>query len=186
MGVDCRWLVAGGGSGGLAGGAKGAGAWPRPELECGSSERVRVGMRFRSERVMHMRASGKVLGPEVVTVRFHLEDPASLGQTQKDVEHRAAVGESILEIAMDHGIAIEHACGGVCACSTCHVYVDKGEQYLNEPEDAELDRVDEAPGANLKSRLSCQAVIQPSASRGGEIRVTVPGWNRNAVKEVPH
>jgi 2Fe-2S ferredoxin len=138
-----------------------------------------------SERViMHMRADGKVLGPEVVTVRFKLEDPEPLtGKHEKEVEVKMALGESILEAALDHGINIEHACGGVCACSTCHVYLEAGEELFNEAEDDELDRVDEAPGVQINSRLSCQCVLQ---KEGGPVTVTVPSWNRNAVKEVPH
>jgi len=133
---------------------------------------------------MHMRTDNKVMGPKVVPVRFELEDPTSLtGDPSKDtVELKAAVGESLLEVAMDNGIHIEHTCGGVCACSTCHVYVEEGEQLFNEPEDEELDRVEEAPGVQLNSRLSCQARIQ----QAGEVVVRVPAWNRNAVKEVPH
>jgi len=132
---------------------------------------------------MHMKASGKQLGPEVVPVKFLLEDPEPLtGKHDTEVDLKAAVGESILEVALDHGINIEHACGGVCACSTCHIYLEKGEELCSEPEDEELDRVDEAPGVALNSRLSCQCVVQ----KEGEIVVRVPAWNRNAVKEVPH
>ena len=133
---------------------------------------------------MHMRTDNKVSGPKVVPVRFELEDPISLtgDPTKKTVELKAAVGESILELALDNGISIEHTCGGVCACSTCHVYVEEGEELFNEPEDEELDRVEEAPGVQLNSRLSCQARIQET----GEVVVRVPSWNRNAVKEVPH
>lgn len=131
---------------------------------------------------MHMKASGKVLGPRVVDVTFVLEDPEPLGQTESQIQLKGAVGESLLELAMDNGIAIEHACGAVCACSTCHVHIDAGEEELNEPEDEELDRVEEAPGNDMTSRLSCQARILGE----GPITVRVPGWNRNAVKEVPH
>ena len=133
---------------------------------------------------MHMKASEKDLGPEVVPVKFILEDPEGLtGDASKtEVDLKAAVGESILEVALDHGIGIEHACGGVCACSTCHVYLEEGEDICSEPEDEELDRVEEAPGLQMNSRLSCQCVIEEE----GEVRIRVPAWNRNAVKEVPH
>ncbi len=133
---------------------------------------------------MHMRTDNKVMGPKVVPVRFELEDPRSLtgDPDKKTVELKGAVGESILELAMDNGISIEHTCGGVCACSTCHVYIEEGEELFNEPEDEELDRVEEAPGVQLNSRLSCQARIQQT----GDVTVRVPAWNRNAVKEVPH
>lgn len=133
---------------------------------------------------MHMRTDNKVAGPKVVPVTFELEDPESItGDPDKTtVELKAAVGESILELALDNGIAIEHTCGGVCACSTCHCYIEQGEELFNEPEDDELDRVEEAPGVQLNSRLSCQARIQGT----GRVVVKVPAWNRNAVKEVPH
>lgn len=131
---------------------------------------------------MHMKAE-KVTGPRTVPVRFILEDPEPLtGKSQKTIDLKAAVGQSILEVALENGINIEHACGGVCACSTCHIYLEEGEELTNEPEDEELDRVEEAPATQINSRLSCQTRIESE----GDIVVTVPAWNRNAVKEVPH
>lgn len=132
---------------------------------------------------MHMKASGEPLGPKNIPVTFELEDPESLGQTDGTVEVLGAMGQSLLELALENDIAIEHACGGVCACSTCHVHLDQGEDAFNEPEDEELDRVEEAPGNDFSSRLSCQAKIQAANE---QITVRVPAWNRNAVKEVPH
>lgn len=132
---------------------------------------------------MHMRRSDHVHGPEVVPVRFILEDPEGLtGRAQPEYELMAAKGEHLLEVAMDHGINIEHACGGVCACSTCHVYIERGMEQLSSATDAEEDRVEEAPGLQRNSRLSCQCEIEGE----GPIVVRVPAWNRNAVKEVPH
>ena len=132
---------------------------------------------------MHMKANTKNLGPKVVPMKFILEDPEPLGQTEKEINLKASVGESVLEVALDNDIAIEHACGGVVACSTCHVYLEKGESACNEAEDDELDRVDEAPAVQLNSRLSCQVRVE---KEGQEVVVKVPAWNRNAVKEVPH
>ena len=94
----------------------------------------------------------------------------------------AAKGEHLLEVAVENGINIEHACGAVCACSTCHVYVEQGMDEVSEPPEAEEDRVEEAPGLQMNSRLSCQCEIEGK----GPIVVRVPAWNRNAVKEVPH
>ena len=132
---------------------------------------------------MHLKSSGEAHGPHDVTVKFQLEDPESLtGKNQKDCDFATARGETLLELALEHGINIEHACGGVCACSTCHVYIEQGEDSLPEPEDDELDRVEEAPGIQINSRLACQCKI----TGGGPIVVKVPAWNRNAVKEVPH
>ena len=133
---------------------------------------------------MHMRSDGKQLGPREVPVTFILENPAELTDSdQREHELKAAPGQSLLELALENGINIEHACGGVCACSTCHIHLEEGEDAFNEPEDEELDRVEEAPGNDMTSRLSCQCKLQESGHR---IVVRVPAWNRNAVKEVPH
>lgn len=132
---------------------------------------------------MHLRHSDHDHGPAVVPVTFVLEDPAGLtGKDQREWKLMGSKGEHLLELAFEHGINIEHACGGVCACSTCHVYVEQGMEQLSEATDAEQDRVEEAPGLQRNSRLSCQCHIQGD----GPIVVRVPAWNRNAVKEIPH
>jgi len=134
---------------------------------------------------MHLKHSDHDHGPEIVPVKFILEDPESLNEDGSDkTEHEmlAAKGEHLLEIAVEHGINIEHACGGVCACSTCHVYVEQGMDQVSEATESEEDRVEEAPGLQLNSRLSCQCEIEGD----GPIVVRIPAWNRNAVKEVPH
>jgi len=132
---------------------------------------------------MHLRHSDHDHGPPTVPVKFVLEDPEGLtGGDQPEHEMKAAKGEHLLEVAVEHGINIEHACGGVCACSTCHVYVEEGMDSLSEATEDEEDRVEEAPGLQMNSRLSCQCEIEGD----GPIVVRVPAWNRNAVKEVPH
>ncbi len=134
---------------------------------------------------MHMRHSDVDHGPADIPVTFILEDPLGLtGKDQREWKVMAAKGEHLLEVAMDHGINIEHACGGVCACSTCHIYVESGGKCLSESTDAEEDRVEEAPGLQRNSRLACQCTIERQPVE--PIIVRVPAWNRNAVKEVPH
>lgn len=86
---------------------------------------------------------------------------------------------SILDIALRHGIDIDHACGGVCACSTCHVIVREGLSACGQPGDEEEDRLDDAYGLTPQSRLACQCVPDGSA----DVVVEVPGWNRNLVRE---
>lgn len=86
---------------------------------------------------------------------------------------------SFLDVAENYGIFLDHACGGVCACTTCHIYVKQGEPSLSEPEDDELDRVDLAAGPQTNSRLGCQAVIE----KPGTYVVEIPKWNRNYVQE---
>ena len=71
---------------------------------------------------------------------------------------REGLPGSILDIATGFHMGLDHACGGVCACSTCHVIVHEGLESCNEPTDAELDQLDDAPGLEMKSRLGCQCV----------------------------
>jgi ferredoxin, 2Fe-2S len=89
---------------------------------------------------------------------------------------------SILEIALGNGLEIDHACGGVCACSTCHVIVREGLESCTEASDDELDQLDNAPGLTPRSRLACQCVADGSVP----LVVEIPGWNRNFAKETPH
>ena len=133
---------------------------------------------------MHLRHSDHDHGPPTVPVIYKLEDPFGLtgDEDKSEVRLMAAKGEHLLEVACEHGVNIEHACGAVCACSTCHVYIEQGMDSLSEPSEAEEDRVEEAPGLQINSRLSCQCIVEGD----GPIVVRVPAWNRNAVKEVPH
>ena len=75
---------------------------------------------------------------------------------------------SILDIALAHDIALEHNCGGSCACTTCHVIVREGEEHLSEMQGDEEDRLDMAEGLTIHSRLGCQAVAR------GDVVVEIP------------
>jgi 2Fe-2S ferredoxin len=86
---------------------------------------------------------------------------------------------SFLDVAENFGIVLGHACGGSCACTTCHVWIKEGAPGLSEAEDDELDRLDMAADQQLNSRLGCQAVI----TRPGEYVVEIPSWNRNYISE---
>jgi 2Fe-2S ferredoxin len=76
----------------------------------------------------------------------------------KEVE--VPVGASILQASQEGGMPEGYACGGVCACSTCHVYVKKGAELLSEIEDDENDILDKAFDVRSTSRLGCQAKIE--------------------------
>ena len=85
---------------------------------------------------------------------------------------------SVLDVLLGHGISLEHACGGSCACTTCHVIVTEGSKFLSPAEENEEDMLDRAPGLTPTSRLGCQAVIQdPNA----EIHVRVPRHTVNLI-----
>jgi len=76
-----------------------------------------------------------------------------------NVTLEAKDGDSILDVAVAHDIPLQHACGGFCACTTCHVIVKEGEKTLSPAEEDEEERLDRATGVTLKSRLGCQAKI---------------------------
>lgn len=80
---------------------------------------------------------------------------------------------SLLDLALQFNLPLEHACGGNCACTTCHVVVRHGEGNLSPVEEDEADRLELAAGLTLHSRLACQAVVL------GDVTVEIPGWNRN-------
>ncbi len=104
-------------------------------------------------------------------ITFHFEDPAL---PTVEVEN-AKEGYSILEITEDHDIHLNHNCGGVCACSTCHVYIESGEEFLEEISDKEEDFIDRAINPRLESRLGCQCIILDDAA---EVTVTIPDQSR--------
>ena len=80
-------------------------------------------------------------------------------------------GQSILEVALINDIDLHHNCGGVCACSTCHLYVDQGEGVIEELSDKEEDFIDRAINQRLNSRLGCQCVLLEG---DGNVLVTLP------------
>jgi ferredoxin, 2Fe-2S len=82
---------------------------------------------------------------------------------------------SILEITEEADVHLNHNCGGVCACSTCHIYVDSGEQFLEEISDKEEDFIDRAINPRIESRLACQCIILKESA---QVTVTIPDQSR--------
>jgi len=85
---------------------------------------------------------------------------------------------SILDVLLAHGVHLEHACGGNCACTTCHVVVKKGIEKLTPSEESEDDLLDKAPGLTPTSRLGCQAVVSDPEA---EIEVLIPRFTINQI-----
>ena len=92
---------------------------------------------------------------------------------------RIGLDGSILDLADGAGVEIDHSCGGVCACATCHVHVMEGLGTCPPATDDEEDQLDTARGVIAESRLSCQCVPNGTA----DVVVVVPAWNKNMVKE---
>ncbi len=84
---------------------------------------------------------------------------------------------SLLDVAKHFDLPLEHACGGNCACTTCHVIIREGAQHLSEMDDDEADRLDTAWDLTPHSRLGCQAVIT------GDVVCELPRYTRNYVAE---
>jgi ferredoxin, 2Fe-2S len=76
------------------------------------------------------------------------------------IEVEVPLGTSLLEAAQKSGAPEGSACGGVCACSTCHVYVEKGAELLSEAGENEEDILDKAFDVRMSSRLGCQSKLQ--------------------------
>ncbi|MFT5512716.1 MAG: 2Fe-2S ferredoxin [Bacteroidia bacterium] len=96
-------------------------------------------------------------------IRFIFENPDI---TSKEVE--CDTGDSILDVAHDNDIELQHNCGAVCACSTCHVYIEEGMDSLPEITDKEEDFIDRAINPSINSRLACQCSISH------DLTVTIP------------
>ncbi|TDP74845.1 ISC system 2Fe-2S type ferredoxin [Roseateles toxinivorans] len=91
---------------------------------------------------------------------------------------KADGGTSICEALLENGIAIEHACDMVCACTTCHVIVREGFNSLGEMDDSEEDLLDRAWGLEPNSRLSCQAILSQT-----DVTIEIPKYSINHAKE---
>ena len=113
-----------------------------------------------------------IILPSKETVRIQVE-PAKIPYCA------TGLPGSLLDIALGNGVDIEHACGGVCACSTCHVIVKQGLDSCSEGTDDEYDQLEEAPVTTLQSRLACQCV--PNGTM--DVVVEIPAVNKNLVKE---
>ena len=100
-------------------------------------------------------------------ILFRFEDKEIESKEVKDIE----AGFTIQEVTEDNDIHLNHNCGCVCACSTCHVYVEKGEESLPEISDREEDFIDRAINPRIESRLACQCVI---LDEDAELEVIIP------------
>jgi 2Fe-2S ferredoxin len=103
----------------------------------------------------------------MATVKFRFEDTSLSDMVVEGIDE----GLSILEVTEENDIHLNHNCGGVCACSTCHIYINKGEDFLEEISDKEEDFIDRAINPRLESRLGCQCII---LDNNAYIEVTIP------------
>ncbi len=101
------------------------------------------------------------------TIKINFEQKGMHSVTLTDIEP----DQSLLEVCLDNDVDLHHNCGAVCACSTCHLYVNKGMDNLEEISDREEDFIDRAISPRINSRLGCQCVLLDG---DGEVEVTLP------------
>ncbi|CAG9954176.1 unnamed protein product [Clonostachys rosea f. rosea IK726] len=96
----------------------------------------------------------------------------------QDYKFAVSEGDNLLDIAQANDLEMEGACGGSCACSTCHVIVTDDGYYdkIPEPEDDENDMLDLAFGLTETSRLGCQVVMKKELDG---LVVRLPSMTRN-------
>ena len=102
------------------------------------------------------------------TIKFKFEQK---GLSPVTIENVAA-DQSILEVALENNIDLHHNCGMVCACSTCHLYLEQGDEFVPEISDREEDFIDRAVSPRINSRLGCQCILSNGDS--GYLEVTLP------------
>ena len=101
------------------------------------------------------------------TIRFNF--------IQKGIEPVALTnvepGQTLLEIALKNDVELHHNCGGVCSCTTCHLYIEKGMEFIDEMEKRENDYLNRVIGRRTNSRLGCQSLLLDSE---GQMEILVP------------
>ena len=122
-------------------------------------------------------ATAEAPGPNTVRVTFLPEGKTVEFEHGKLDYKDHGKPQSLLDVAINKGVFLEHACGGNCACTTCHVIIRKGAEHLSEMQDDEADRLGTAWGLTARSRLGCQAVIT------GDVVCELPMYTRNYVQE---
>jgi ferredoxin len=106
-----------------------------------------------------------VHAPHHGNLKFNL--PAAEGENIHDLTERS---DSLQEL-------LECACGGIAACSTCHVILNQNDfDALDHPDEAELDMLDLAWGVTPTSRLGCQLKL---TQKSNNITIVIPANYNN-------
>ena len=101
------------------------------------------------------------------TIRFSFIQKGIEPVSLTDIEP----GQTLLEIALKNDIELHHNCGGVCSCTTCHLYIENGMEFIDAMEKRENDYLNRVIGRRPDSRLGCQSLLMDGE---GEIAIIVP------------
>jgi 2Fe-2S ferredoxin len=104
---------------------------------------------------------------EMYTIRISFEKDGHEAVTFHEIEP----GQSVLEVCLKNNIGLHHKCGGVCSCSTCHLYVLEGQEFLEEISVRESAFIKRAVNPQLNSRLGCQCLLLEDK---GRVEVLIP------------
>jgi ferredoxin, 2Fe-2S len=101
------------------------------------------------------------------TIKIHFE------QTGKGpvIIRQAEQGSTLLELALNNGINLRHDCGGICACTTCHLHVNGGMKYISTRHAREQAFIGRLPNAKPQSRLACQSILLDGS---GDLELFIP------------
>ena len=89
------------------------------------------------------------------TIKFRFEQKGLQPVTLDNIEP----GQTLLEITLRNCIELHHNCGDVCACTTCHLYIENGMESIVGISAREEDFIDRAVNPTLNSRLGCQSLL---------------------------
>jgi 2Fe-2S ferredoxin len=101
------------------------------------------------------------------TVQFKSEKKDRVACMLKNVE----AGQSLLELALFNNIPLQHDCGGICACTTCHLYIEEGMEFIDDQSRREAAFVERAHNPRPNSRLACQSLL---LNGHGQISLLLP------------
>lgn len=101
------------------------------------------------------------------SIQFNFEGKEKAPVTLTNIES----GQTLLEIALGHDIELHHNCGGVCSCTTCHLYIEAGMEHIDEMSRREKDYVQRVRNPRPNSRLACQSLLNDGE---GMIEIIVP------------
>jgi 2Fe-2S ferredoxin len=101
------------------------------------------------------------------TIKFSFEQKDAGPVTLK----KAEPGQTLLELALENNIDIHHDCGGICHCTTCHLYIEKGMEHIRQISTREKDFLGRTVNPKPESRLGCQSVLKEGK---GVVEVVIP------------
>jgi len=80
-------------------------------------------------------------------------------------------GQSLLEACLNNGIELGHECGGICSCTTCHLYILKGTDFLEQMSKREQNVLQKKNKGTEASRLGCQCLLVDGS---GDVEIIIP------------